>query len=145
MGDCYALRDLPHTVLGTHLPGTEVGVLFQPLRKSSGVLFTAFPDTLRAFRLLRVWQRRALLRCVSDQGCWKHKHLRRIRSLRLCDGNRCIVGGKGQHRRDENSDSSGDDEISEEEVIAILRDPAPGEIPFFQEMFAWERSRNRPH
>jgi hypothetical protein len=39
----------------------------------------------------------------------------------------------------------GDDEISEEEVIAILRDHAPGEIPFFQEMFAWERSRNRPH
>ena len=38
----------------------------------------------------------------------------------------------------------GDDEISEEEVIAILRDHAPGEIPFFQEMFAWERSRNRP-
>jgi len=34
---------------------------------------------------------------------------------------------------------------SEEEVIAILRDHAPGEIPFFQEMFAWERSRNRPH
>jgi hypothetical protein len=30
-------------------------------------------------------------------------------------------------------------------VIAILRDHAPGEIPFFQEMFAWERSRNRPH
>jgi hypothetical protein len=39
----------------------------------------------------------------------------------------------------------GDDEISEEEVIAILRDHAPGEIPFFQEVFAWERSRNRPH
>jgi hypothetical protein len=39
----------------------------------------------------------------------------------------------------------GDDEISEEEVIAILRDHAPGEIPFIQEMFAWERSRNRPH
>ena len=38
----------------------------------------------------------------------------------------------------------GDDEISEEEVIAILRDHAPGEIPV-QEMFAWERSRNRPH
>jgi hypothetical protein len=36
----------------------------------------------------------------------------------------------------------GDDEISEEEVIAILRDHAPG---VFQEMFAWERSRNRPH
>ena len=31
----------------------------------------------------------------------------------------------------------GDDEISEEEVIAILRDHAPGEIPVFQEMFAW--------
>ena len=39
----------------------------------------------------------------------------------------------------------GDDKISEEEAIAILRDHAPGEIPFFQEMFAWERSRNRPH
>ena len=39
----------------------------------------------------------------------------------------------------------GDDEISEEEVLAIPRDHAPGEIPFFQEMFAWERSRNRPH
>ena len=38
-----------------------------------------------------------------------------------------------------------DDEISEEEVSAILRDHAPGEIPLFQEMFAWERSRNRPH
>src|SRR6516225_3082285 len=79
---------------------------FQPLRKSFGVLFTAFPDTLRAFRLLRGWQHRALLRCGSDQGCWKSKLLRRIRSLRLC--NRCNVGGKGQHRRDENSDSSGD-------------------------------------
>ena len=42
-------------------------------------------------------------------------------------------------------DEGGDDEISEEEVIAILRDHAPGEIPFFQEMFARERSRNRPH
>src|SRR5215472_5512757 len=42
---------------------------FQPLRKSFGVLFTAFPDTLRAFRLLRGWQHRALLRCDSDQGC----------------------------------------------------------------------------
>jgi hypothetical protein len=39
----------------------------------------------------------------------------------------------------------GDDEISEEEVIAILHDHAPEEIPFLQEMFAWERSRNRPH
>ena len=37
-----------------------------------------------------------------------------------------------------------DDEISEEEVIAILRDHAPGEIPFVQEMFAWERSQKRP-
>jgi len=76
---------------------------FQPLRKSFGVLFTAFPDTLRAFRLLRAWQRRALLRCGSDQGCWKSKRLRRIRLLRLCEGNR----GKGQHRRNENSDSGG--------------------------------------
>ena len=42
---------------------------FQPLRKSFSVLFTAFPDTLRAFRLLQAWQRRALLRCGSDQGC----------------------------------------------------------------------------
>ena len=39
---------------------------------------------------------------------------------------------------DEGGDA--DDEISEEEVTH-----APGEIPFFQEMFAWERSRNRPH
>src|SRR6516162_4973131 len=76
-------------------------------RKSFGVLFTTFPDTLRAFRLLRAWQRRALLRCGSDQGCWKSKRLRRIRSLRLCEGNRYIVGGKGQHRRDEKADSSG--------------------------------------
>jgi hypothetical protein len=68
---------------------------FQPLRKSFGVLFTAFPDTLRAFPLLRVWQRRALLRCASDQGCWKSKRLRRMRSLRLCEGNRYIVGGPG--------------------------------------------------
>jgi len=43
-------------------------MIFQPLRKSFGVLFTAFPDTLRAFCLLRVWQHRALLRCGSDQG-----------------------------------------------------------------------------
>src|SRR6516225_11273698 len=83
-------------------------MIFQPLRKSFGVLFTAFPDTLRAFRLLQAWQRRALLRCGSGQVCWKSKRLRRIRSLRLCEGNRCIVCGKGQHRRDENSDSSGD-------------------------------------
>ena len=83
-------------------------MLFQPSRKSFGVLLTAFPDTLRAFRLLRVWQRRALLRCASDQVCWKSKRLRRIRSLRLCESNRHIVGGKGQHRRGENSDSSGD-------------------------------------
>ena len=83
-------------------------MLFQPSRKSFGVLLTAFPDTLRAFRLLRIWQRRALLRCVSDQVCWKSKRLRRIRSLRLCEGNRHIVGGKGQHRRGENSDNGGD-------------------------------------
>src|SRR5262249_41294663 len=83
-------------------------MLFQPSRKSFGVLLTAFPDTLRAFRLLRVWQRRALLRCASDQVCWKSKRLRRIRSLRLCESNRHIVGGKGQHRRGENSDNSGD-------------------------------------
>ena len=83
-------------------------MLFQPSRKSFGVLFTAFPDTLRAFRLLRVWQHRALLRCASDQVCWKSRRLRRIRLLRLCEGNRYIVGGKGQHRRDENSDSSRD-------------------------------------
>src|SRR6516165_1368365 len=81
-------------------------MIFQPLRKSFGVLFTAFPDTLRAFRLLQAWQRRALLRCGSDQGCWKSKRLRWI--LRLCEGNWYIVGGKGQHRRDYNSDSSGD-------------------------------------
>src|SRR6516164_5816712 len=79
---------------------------FQPLRESFSILFTAFPDTLRAFRLLQAWQRHALLRCGSDQSCWKSKRLRRIRSLRLCEGNRYIVGGKGQHRRDENSDSS---------------------------------------
>src|SRR5262245_3730884 len=44
-------------------------MIFQPLRKSFSILFTAFPDTLRAFRLLQAWQRRALLRCGSDQGC----------------------------------------------------------------------------
>ena len=83
-------------------------MIFQPLLKSFSVLFTSFPDTLRAFRLLQAWQHRALLRCDSDQGCWKSKRLRRVRSLRWCEGNRCIVGGKGQHRRNENSDSSGD-------------------------------------
>ena len=44
-------------------------MIFQPLRKSFSILFTAFPETLRAFRLLQAWQRRALLRCGSDQGC----------------------------------------------------------------------------
>src|SRR5215467_4744360 len=39
-------------------------MIFQPLRKSFSILFTAFPDTLRAFRLLQAWQRRALLRCA---------------------------------------------------------------------------------
>jgi hypothetical protein len=38
-----------------------------------------------------------------------------------------------------------DDEITEDEVIAILRDTGlDTEIPYFQELFAWERSRNRP-
>src|SRR6516164_8120122 len=82
-------------------------MLFQPLRKSFGVLFAAFPDTLHAFRSLRLWQHRALLRCANDQVCWRSRRLRRIRSLRLCEGNRYIVGAKGQHRRDENSDRSG--------------------------------------
>jgi hypothetical protein len=38
-----------------------------------------------------------------------------------------------------------DDEITEDEVIAILRDTGLDmEIPYFKELFAWERSRNRP-
>ena len=38
-----------------------------------------------------------------------------------------------------------DDVITEDEVIAILRDTGlDTEIPLFQELFAWERSRNRP-
>jgi hypothetical protein len=38
-----------------------------------------------------------------------------------------------------------DDEITEDEAIAILQDTGlDAEIPFFQEWFAWERSRNRP-
>src|SRR5215469_8093978 len=95
-------------MLGTLLFGRSLTRhrLFQPLPKSIGVLLTAFPDTLRAFRLLRVWQRRALLRCTNDQVCWKSKRLWLIRSLRLCEGNWYIVGGKGQYRHD--SDSSAD-------------------------------------
>ena len=39
-----------------------------------------------------------------------------------------------------------DDEITEDEAIAILRDTGlDAEIPSVREWFAWERSRNRPH
>src|SRR5262249_16275784 len=44
---------------------------------------------------------------------------------------------------DEGADA--DDEISEEEVLASVRARARGKTPFFQEMFAGERSRNPPH
>jgi hypothetical protein len=38
-----------------------------------------------------------------------------------------------------------DDEITEDEAIAILQDAGlDAEIPFVREWFAWERSRNRP-
>jgi hypothetical protein len=38
-----------------------------------------------------------------------------------------------------------DDEITEDEAIAILQDTGlDAEIPFVREWFAWERSRNRP-
>jgi hypothetical protein len=38
-----------------------------------------------------------------------------------------------------------DDEITEDEAIAILQDTGlDAEIPFVLEWFAWERSRNRP-
>jgi hypothetical protein len=44
-----------------------------------------------------------------------------------------------------NEGGDDDDEITEDEVIAILRDTGLDmEIPYFQELFAWERSRNRP-
>jgi hypothetical protein len=44
-----------------------------------------------------------------------------------------------------NEGGDDDDEITEDEVIAILRDTGlDTEIPYFQELFAWERSRNRP-
>ena len=44
-----------------------------------------------------------------------------------------------------NEGGDDDDEITEDEVIAILRDTGlDTEIPHFQELFAWERSRNRP-
>jgi hypothetical protein len=44
-----------------------------------------------------------------------------------------------------NAGGDDDDEITEDEVIAILRDTGlDTEIPYFQELFAWERSRNRP-
>ena len=37
------------------------------------------------------------------------------------------------------------DEITEDEAIAILQDTGlDAEIPFVGEWFAWERSRNRP-
>jgi hypothetical protein len=45
-----------------------------------------------------------------------------------------------------NAGGDDDDEITEDEVITILRDTGLDmEIPYFQELFAWERSRNRPH
>jgi hypothetical protein len=38
-----------------------------------------------------------------------------------------------------------DDEITEDEAIAILQGTGlDAEIPFVREWFAWERSRNRP-
>jgi hypothetical protein len=38
-----------------------------------------------------------------------------------------------------------DDEITEDEAIAILQDTGlDAVIPFVREWFAWERSRNRP-
>jgi hypothetical protein len=44
-----------------------------------------------------------------------------------------------------NEGGDDDDEITEDEMIAILRDTGlDTEIPHFQELFAWERSRNRP-
>ena len=43
-----------------------------------------------------------------------------------------------------NEGGDDDDEITEDEVIAILRGTGlDTEIPHFQELFAWERSRNR--
>ena len=44
-----------------------------------------------------------------------------------------------------NEGDDDDDEITDDEVIAILRDTGlDTEIPYFQELCAWERSRNRP-